>query len=212
MDVISFESKICILIQGPLTYFNEIIKTYEQFKKHIIISTNDKSLKALYKLHYNKFTIVNTNMAPYPGRANINNQVQTTFAGVKKAEQMGFDYILKIRSDVFINDIGFLIELFDTKLIYFPAYHNYDGGYLCDYMMFGPTKFMLKFWDIPLTNENTPPEAILTKKYLEINEIDNLEYIFPLLYTYEISAYWAKYNKFFNDYQKDDSFTYQKKI
>lgn len=212
MQDLTIDNKICILIQGPLNYYNEIIKSYEPYKDNVIISTNDKSLKALYTLHCKNFIIVNTNLAQYPGRANINNQIKTTYEGIKKAEQIGFDYILKIRSDIFIDDFYLLIELLDKKSIYFPAYHNHEGGYLCDFMMFASTKFMMHFWDIPLTNEDAPPEVILTRKYLEINKTDNLEYIFPLFYTNKINAYWAKYNKFFNNYQNDSSFTYQKKI
>jgi hypothetical protein len=211
-DELSFDEKVCLLIQGPLKYSNEIIKSYEPFKSNVIISTNDYSLHNLEKLSSEKFMIVTTNLAEYPGRANINNQVKTTFEGVKKAQEIGFDYIFKIRSDVFIDDIYCLIELLDKKFIYFPAYHNYDGGYLCDFMMFAPTKFMLNFWNIPLTDEDVPPETILTRKYLEINKADNLEYIFPLLYTYKINAYWAKYDKFFNNYQNDPKFTYQKQL
>lgn len=212
MEDLILNNKICILIQGPLNYYHNIIKSYEPYKTNVIISTNDKSLKALYTLYSKNFTIVNTDLAKYPGRANINNQVKTTYEGVKLAEQIGFEYILKIRSDVFIDDIYFLIELLNKKSIYFPAYHNRDGGYLCDYMMFASTKFMIDFWNIPLTNEDCAPEIILTKKYLQINENDNLEYIFPLLYSNQINAYWAKYKKFFNNYQNDASFTYQKNI
>lgn len=211
-DELSLDNKICILVQGPLNYYKNIIKSYEPYKNNVIISTNDNSLKALFTLYSNDFKIVKTNLAEYPGRCNINNQVKTTFEGVKKAQEIGFDYIFKIRSDVFIDDIDYLIELLDKKSIYFPAYHNYDGGYLCDFMMFAPTKFMLNFWNLPLTDEDIPPETILTRKYLEINKADTLEYIFPLLYAYKINAYWAKYDKFFNYYQNDPTFTYQKQI
>ena len=101
MQDLTIDNKICILIQGPLNYYNEIIKSYEPYKDNVIISTNDKSLKALYTLHYKNFIIVNTNLAQYPGRANINNQIKTTYEGIKKAEQIGFDYILKISIFVF---------------------------------------------------------------------------------------------------------------
>lgn len=212
IEDLMLDNKICIFVQGPLNYYKNIIKSYEPYKNNVIISTNDKSLKALFTLYSNDFKILKTELAKYPGKANINNQVKTTFEGVKLAEQIGFEYIFKIRSDVFIDDIYFLIELLNKKSIYFPAYHNHDGGYLCDYMMFASTKFMIDFWDIPLTDEDTAPEIILTRKYLKINENNNLEYIFPLLYSNKITAYWAKYNKFFNNYQNDDSFTYQKKI
>ena len=100
MQDLTIDNKICILIQGPLNYYNEIIKSYEPYKDNVIISTNDKSLKALYTLHYKNFIIVNTNLAQYPGRANINNQIKTTYEGIKN--QFISQLITIMKEDIYV--------------------------------------------------------------------------------------------------------------
>lgn len=213
MNYFSFDDDICIVVQGPLTYTDQIIKIYEPFKKNIIISTNDKSENSensLSKLFYKKFTIVLSDLAEYPGKSNLNNQVKTTLEGIKKAEKLGFKYVLKIRSDIVIEDLITFINLLDKNLVYFPAYYTNDGGYLCDYMVFGSVEFMLKLWDIPLSNEDLPPEIFITKKFEKIRENYEINYIFPILYEFNIAAYWLKYNKLLNNNIYNKLFTYEK--
>lgn len=210
MKKASFENNICIVVQGPLTYINEIIHIYKPFKDNVIISTNDNSEKTLKLLNENNFKFIINEIALYSGRANFNNQVKNTFEGIEEASKLKFKYILKIRSDIFIDNLAKFINLLDKESFYFPAFHNYDGGYLCDHMMFGPIEFMLKLWNIPLSNSNLPPETQLTKRYDEIDLNYNIKFLFPLLYNHDIKAYWMKYRMFLNAYEHDKLFIYEK--
>ena len=190
-----FKDDICIVVQGPIDYVDNIIDTYKKFKNNVIISTSKISNHNLQYLSEKGFKLINNELTVNPGRANFNNQVKNTYEGVKKANELGFKYVLKIRSDIFIDDLVEFINSLNKDTVYFPAYHNYDGGYLCDYMLFGPIDFMLKLWDIPLSNSNLPPETQLTLKYLEIKNNDNLDFMFPILYSKKIKAYWPKHQK-----------------
>jgi len=207
-----FKDDICIVVQGPIDYVDNIIDTYEKFKNNVIISTSKISNHNLQYLSEKGFKLINNELTVNPGRANFNNQVKNTYEGVKKANKLGFKYVLKIRSDIFIDNLVEFINSLNKDKIYFPAYHNYDGGYLCDYMLFGSIDFMLKLWDIPLSNSNLPPETQLTLKYLEIENNDNLDFMFPILYSKQINAYWPKHQKYLNEYQNDKLFLYDKNI
>lgn len=202
---------ICIVVQGPITYVNDIIQTYLKFKNNVIISTSETSKELLNPLIENGFTVIVNDLAKIPGKTNFNNQVKNTFEGVKKAKELGFNYVLKIRADIFVDDLVKLINSLDGEKIYFSAYHNHDGGYLCEHMLFGDTDFMLKLWDIPLSDSNLPPETQLTAKYEEINDGRKVDFLFPILYNKNIKAYWSKYRMFLNEYKNDKLFTYEKK-
>jgi hypothetical protein len=202
---------VCMVVQGPITYANKIVQTYNDFKKNVIISTTEKSEKLLNPLIDNGFIVIINDLAEISGKLNFNNQVKNTFEGIKKSKELGFKYVLKIRSDIFIDDIPKFLNLLDGNNIYFTAYHNHDGGYLCEHMLFGSTDFMLKLWDIPLSNSDLPPEKQLTAKYEEINDGRKIDFLFPILYNENIKAYWSKYKMYLNEYENDKLFTYEKK-
>lgn len=205
-----FNQDVCLVLQGPLNYYKDIISTYNNFKDNIVISTTDKNEEAINTLNANGFKIVVNDIAIIPGRANFNNQVLTTYSGIEAAKNLGFKYVLKLRSDVLIPKINSLINHLDFKKIYFPAYHLYDGGYLCDYMMFGEIDIMYGFWKIPLSDSKIAPEKQLTQKFDLFYGHLNIDFIFPILYNNDILAYWAKYDKYLNDYKNDSLFVYIK--
>jgi hypothetical protein len=209
MKKASFNKDICIIVQGPLSYVEEIIETYDSLKDNVFISSNDSEKSEILKNHM--FNVIVNDYAKYPGRANFNNQVLNTFEGIKKAKELNFKYVLKIRSDIFIDNLCDFINLLERDSIYFPAYHNHDGGYLCDHIMFGEIDFMLKLWNIPLSNSSLPPETQLTRRYEQIDNDFSIKFLFPILYKNNIKAYWKKYEIYLNEYENDKLFVYEKK-
>ena len=205
MKKVLFDKDICIVVQGPLTYPVELKKVYNNYSKNIIFSSNDEPNELS-----ERFITLKNVFAPYPGRANFNNQVKNTYFGIQKAKQLGFEYVLKIRSDIFIDELEKFIGLIDKQNVYFPAFHLHDGGYLCDHMVSGPIDFMLKLWDIPYSNSSLAPETQLTRKYEELEDTRNINFLFPLLYDNNILAYWKKYDKYLNEYKNDKLFIYKK--
>jgi hypothetical protein len=206
-----FNNNICIVVQGPIDYIENIVETYEKFKNNVIISTNQIQPHNLQYLYDKGFKVIINELSVNPGRANFNNQVKNTYEGIKMANKLGFNYVFKIRSDIFIDDLSELINSLNQNTVYFSAYHNYDGGYLCEHMLFGSAEFMLKLWDIPVSNSTLPPETQLTKKYDEISDGCKIDFLFPILYNHNIKAYWSKYGMFLNEYKNDKLFSYEKK-
>ena len=148
-----FNNDICIVVQGPIDYIENIIETYEKFKNNVIISTNQIQPHNLQYLYSKGFKVIINELSVNPGRANFNNQVKNTYEGIKMADKLKFNYVFKIRSDIFIDDLSELINSLNQNTVYFSAYHNYDGGYLCEHMLFGPVAVSYTHLTLPTNRE-----------------------------------------------------------
>lgn len=204
------DTEIAIVVQGPLSYIDELINYYLPFKENVIISTNlindQEDLNRLLNLG---FKVVNVDLCLISGRANFNNQVKTTYNGLIVAKEMGFKYALKIRSDIFINDLIKFTNLIKKEFFYFSAFHDYDGGYLCEHMLFGEIDKMIELWNLPISTSNLPPETQLTISFNEKFNGLPIKFLFSILINNNIMAYWIKHNKFLNDYKYDKLFRYE---
>jgi hypothetical protein len=198
--------KKAIIIQGPNTHPNEIINTYSNID--IIFSTLETSDTSLFE--NTNFIIVKNKVPLFNGSANFNYQVTNTLNGIKKAKELGYEFVFKIRSDITIPDIQRLLNLLGEKkdTIFFSAYHNWDGGYLCEHMVYGEINLMEKLWSIPLSYSKEAPEIQLTKHFVKVLPTIKVDYIFPYLFSDNILAYWEKRNFYLNDYINDKLFTY----
>ena len=199
----------CLIIQGPIEYVDELIRTYGEYKDNIIISTNLISNIDSKKLTDNGFNLLINEKLTVSGKKNFNNQVLNTFKGFELAKEQGFKYAMKIRADIMIDKLDELINSLDLGSIYFSAYHNYNGGYLCEHMVSGDIDFMLKLWDIPISTSDDAPEIQLNRNFKKIHGLENVKFIFPILYNKNIIAKWLKYKVVLNDYEKDKLFTYE---
>jgi hypothetical protein len=203
--------KIAIVVQGPIYDIDKLIYMYSKSKYCTIVSTNNISTDNERILKENNIFIINNEICKNQGKSNFNNQVRTTFNGIFLAKKLGNKYVLKIRADMYLDNIDFLISKFILNKIYFPAYHNHDGGYLCDYILFGDINFMLKLWDIEESLSDIAPEKQLTNKFYSIRTNQEIGYIFPILFENNIIIEWAKYNKNLNSFEYDKLFSYDKK-
>ena len=73
-----FNNNICIVVQGPIDYIENIVETYEKFKNNVIISTNQIQPHNLQYLYDKGFKVIINELSVNPGRANFNNQVKNT--------------------------------------------------------------------------------------------------------------------------------------
>jgi hypothetical protein len=202
-------NNIFVVLQGPVDYVDDIIKTYMGYREIMIISTNHINETSIKKLRDNGFKLIINEKIDTPGTKNFNNQVLNTYNGIKVAKELNYDYVLKMRCDIMIPNLGDLLNNLDKGCVYFSAYHNWKGGYLCEHMVFGPTDYMLNLWNIPISTTTQGPEKQLTKHFNTIRTNEVVKYIFPLLYDNNIIANWVKYKKFLNDYKDDKLFTYE---
>lgn len=202
-------NKVCVVIQGPLKFYENIIKTYSKIKKNVVISTNTPNQEEIIEILKSEGFRLKVNEIPkYTGKMNFNNQVINTYSGILYALENEFSYIFKIRSDIFFEDIENFIKMLDENFLYFPAYHNWDGGYYVDYFMFGDVKFMQKYWDIPLSDSTDAPEKQLLSNFNKIRKNEKIRYMFPIIYENNIQVIWKKNNMDLRDFKKDKLFTY----
>ena len=208
-----FMDNTAIVLQGPVEYAEQIVDCYSHVKKNVIISTNliKKDQKEI--LEDNKFLVKKAPTPTHAGKYNFNNQVATTYNGVVTAKKMGFEHVLKLRSDIMIDDVVNFVSKLDRSSVYFSARHNHARmSYLCEHMLFGSTDFMVKLWNIPESQSYEGPEIQLTRKFYSITKsYDDVKFLFPVLYKNEIEARWIKYKKDLREFKKDEKFTYDTK-
>lgn len=180
--------KMAIVLQGPIireNYFTlETVRLYKKiFPNHyIIVSTwDDENTDYLDQFIKEGAEVILNKKPAYSGPYNINFQITSTCTGIKRAEDIGVDYVIKSRTDQRIynpNSQGFLINLIKA----FPITHNYHLQKqrivsLCfatfkyklyhasDTFMFGSIEDMSLYWDVKLVARE-PKELFRPEYYL----------------------------------------------
>lgn len=165
--------KYAIVIQGPINDSNieKIIEYYRwaQPTAMIIVSTWKTINKDYLLILKEKADYIVLNDEPSVcGRANINYQIVSTREGIKKAKEIGAEYVLKARS----NSLIWAKNLFETyenwvkkdkdlehikyglkyKILseYRDNFNDKIPFGICDFTFLGYIDDMLKLWDIPL--------------------------------------------------------------
>ncbi|MBR6164266.1 hypothetical protein IKQ26_10335 [bacterium] len=199
-----------LIIQGPLTYYDEVRPSYSGFDNVIWSTWKNEEKKIKNEKHK-----VLSSYPLFTGKQNINYQVKSTLAGLKYAKNLGAKYVFKIRSDIAFSDLKLLISKlkFDDTL-YFPAYHLREEGYFIDYFMFGPIDKMIKLWSIPTKFRflNTKyPEYYIKKSYFKHFKDEKVRYIIPILEANNMNYMWFKHPENFSEILEDKvNFVYDK--
>lgn len=182
-------NEFAIIIQGPIdekdNFTYNTIKVYKKNypKALIIISTwdsaNPKIVNKLKELGC--IIILNKTFSP-SGLGNVNYQICTSLAGIKKAKEMGAKYVLKTRSDFRINK-SFALEYLKTLIELVPSKDTsklkgrvislagasgqmFIPFWIQDFLYFGYTEDMEMLFDIPYDNRNIPSAiSFITNKY-----------------------------------------------
>ena len=173
----SYSDEIGILLQGPLVNEDHFtIETIKLYKKifpscKIVLSTwKDESAELINQIRKLEVDIVLNDKPKYAGLSNINFQIASTSAGIKKLEELKCRYILKSRTDQRIyssNAINFCYE----AMINFPLENilhqknriisfnlntfKYRLYGLSDMINFGHTDDMKKYWCIEPDNRHS---------------------------------------------------------
>ena len=105
-NLIDADDKVAIVMQGPLMLANDFtLETAKFYKKcypkaEIIVSTwIDSNLETLEKLKNLGVVVVLSSLPKNCGNLNINYQAVNTLAGVKKAKELGAEFVCKTRTD-----------------------------------------------------------------------------------------------------------------
>lgn len=124
-----FDSTI-IVCQGNFEYEYHkcVVLEYKDFK-NVVFSTWPEHKDFLLELGVEESKILISIKPNNLGHSNSNLQFKSSCVGVE-SRRNEYNFAFKIRSDLFIEKtkIVNLINLFDKTKIYFPAWHNHDGG------------------------------------------------------------------------------------
>lgn len=219
-----------IVIQGPVVYEDDFtFRTICWYsivfpEAKIILSTWEEEkecsqFESFYKL---PIDIVLSKPPQEKGVLNVNYQVKSSYAGIMRAKELEYRYVMKTRTDfrLYADDcISYLYTL--TKM--FPAKGISRkriavlqpfldiAYYIPDYILFGDTEDMLNFWDTgtpyPNHTDGMNPEMLMFTRYIKSlgsyvdNPLENLkDYVDMLCREFIIvdpsvyKYYWKKYS------------------
>lgn len=205
-------NEICLIIQGPSDYVNIMKEKYKNMNIQIIFSTweGDES-------KYDENDIVVFNKMPQErGIQNVILQQLSTYNGLLKAKELGFENAIKIRSDAYFTDLSLFLknEIDYNKLnfLFFLDYHRIDGPdknnnhykYFCDYIQISSVDNLLKMWNFKYekcsySEQLTTKHIFNTFKKEEISFIGNylikdcdIYWISRKMYLYNIDRKYYK--------------------
>jgi hypothetical protein len=164
--------RIAIVIQGPIVtaddFTFETVRLYRKIfpEVELILSTwSDTDPSLVASIRAGGLELLLNDKPSYAGVSNVNLQIFSTINGIRKAKQLGVDYVLKTRTDQRIyapNTMTFLLavvksfplsgsmlqkeRLVATSLNTFK-YRPYS---VSDMFLFGHIDDMLLYWDVPL--------------------------------------------------------------
>lgn len=167
---------IAVIIQGPLIRKNNFtLETARRYRlafpgAFIVASTwVDEDSELLEQLRAEGVHVVTSEKPPVAGASNINLQLVSTMAGLKVAEQLGVEFVLKTRTDCRLyasNVLGYLrglIKLFPPaasagmrgRLVALDyATRLYVPAHVADIIMFGCLEDMVRYWSAPLSDQS----------------------------------------------------------
>ena len=193
--------KKCIIVQGQINYKKELMDCYSNSPIDVIFSTwtgeEDK---------FSSDTICIFNKKPVnAGVQNLMLQYETTINGLKYAYKNGYDFAIKIRSDMMPTNINKFVKLFDKDINLF-YWHNYRHGYITDYFMGGEINNMIKLWDLDLNQSYHYPEQGITKNFFSKYLNKDYQFIGPRIIK-DNDIFWIKNNIYLSSYSNDNLFT-----
>lgn len=197
-------NKTALLIQGPDTYLDQMYDHYKPIEDRVIWSAWNGSK---WKFEHTQFS----QPPPQPGYGNSNLQFEGGLAGCQMAEDLGFTHVLKIRPDFLIHNYEKVLdEFFDPYRLNFLAFHEWDGGYLVDYIIGGPIKLLMSIWDYDTCKHGAIfAERVLYNRLMD-HSIQSVNYLAPKMIEHSIKCYALKWQfDVTNSIKTDPLFTYR---
>lgn len=214
------KGKIAIVLQGPIMDENNFtINTVKFYKTYnpdflIIVSTwKDASAEAVKSLELLGSIVVQTATPEYGGYGNINYQLISTCAGIRKALELGADYICKTRTDQRIEEpyafdmMKNLInvypiekkKIFSSRVIGIATEYGslFQPYYISDFLYFGSAKDIENWLFVELDNrEKFSREGMTRKQIADSKGIAEIYIIKSIIdncggeYDNTIKSYW----------------------
>lgn len=187
----------CVLIQGPSCYVSEVKKAYDGACDLIFSIWSGE--EALYD---KSDTIISSQKPECPGVGNLFNHYTSTINGLRFVKKLGYERVIKMRSDMVPTNPRKFLSLFDKDLNLF-YWHNHDGGYIVDYFMGGKIDSVIDLWSIDLFREYRFSEQAITHSFFSNGlNFKDYQYIGRGINA-ENDIRWLKYNKTLAHYSND---------
>ena len=179
--------KVGIVLQGPLFDGNFVAETIKIYKSNFkfsnvefIVSTwSDEKEKQIQILKEKGIHIVLSDKISNAGGGNLNFQIISTLAGLKKARELNCEYVVKTRTDQRFYETNILETCFNLQNI-FPVNSDklhsrlialsfntfkYRWYGISDMFLFGHIDDVEKYWNIPFSDQSD--ETWATKNQFE---------------------------------------------
>jgi hypothetical protein len=156
-------NKNCVIIQGPITR--------EQVDRHKQIWKDDQIIFSTWETvstdWFNADDVVLYNKIPNnTGISNLNLQKITTQAGCIKAKEMGYDFVIKWRNDMFPTTKNILLHLFDKSAFNIYSWISANGyNYISDFFYAGNPIDIYELFEGPTNGVNA--EIVLSKTFFD---------------------------------------------
>jgi hypothetical protein len=189
------KTKFGIIVQGPFYEHNTLLLLKYYANKYprdwLILSTWDDTPEFQLNTARKYCDAVVTNPTPYSGYGNRNNQIISTYAGLKKAKEIGVDFALKTRTDTLATGFEILSRsqnllfnynsekckehgLFNRIIVTERYTQRYIPYLLSDIIMYGHVDDLMLFFSAPLDKrrlkftdfQNESIETIVRNGYL----------------------------------------------
>lgn len=201
---------ICLIIQGPSNNVNTIKNIYKNIAIPIIFSTWEGEESKYDK----KDNVVFNSMPRERGIQNVMLQQYSTYKGLLKAKELGYEYAIKIRSDFYFTNLKkFLKNNINFTKINFLYYFDYvrvdnkiNYKYVCDYIQLGSVNNLLKLWNFEYQNCKYA-EQLITNHVLKTFSKNNIEFISNFI-TQDCDIFWIKNNLYLSNTDKNHYKTY----
>lgn len=161
-----------IVLQGPICMHDDMtyntVKFYKQTYPHavIIVSTwNDEPAENTTRLTELGAIIVRSEKPAHNGFMNVNYQLTNSLAGVKKAKELGCEFVVKTRTDQRICK-PFIFDAMLSSINMFPSVSEKQRGrvitlgvcgggmfipyHTCDFLYLGYTEDLIQLFSSPL--------------------------------------------------------------
>jgi hypothetical protein len=176
-----------IVIQGPTSYYKQVISCYKDIPNVVWSTWEDEPKENIDFIK--KYIPIITNKKPQiPGYLNINLQLVSTFSGINYLKNKGITEILKVRGDTTVTNLEIFLNKLKGKEMAFLAiakegirkdiyyelvYPHYSHDYPVDLLIYGNIENMLNTFGTTIEdNIPIPPEAILSYNFLASKESD----------------------------------------
>lgn len=149
-------------------------------------------------------TIIQSEIPIDKGPQNFYMQKISTIEGIKKAQQLGWDRVLKWRSDMWCVNGDKLFEKFDKESLNLYYWVKQLDGYIMDFFMEGECSDIITMFDtsIPKYKYNYP-EFGITLQFFK-NGLDTKSKFMGRLLDKECDIYWPKNNIWFSQHKEND--------